>query len=1446
MTELFTAVFGVSLTTGAVAALLMLVSPLTVRRYASKWRYWIWAVLALRLLIPINLLPAGKETPAVSEAPQVQAAPVQTPPAAVYPRIELTIPDNLTEPIEVPARVSKTEAPAKKLPEITPLGLISAIWAVGAVLCLSVQFAGYIMLRRRVEKYGSEPAKAESEAFERICEEMKIVRKPKLMLCERAPSPMIIGFLKPRLILTGSEYSEEQLRFILRHELIHYRRGDVWFKLLFALAVSAHWFNPIVWIMRRRADVDMELSVDEGVVGQSGYEVRKAYSEALFSTVGNHRKCPSTLSTNFCGGKKVMKKRFYNILKVFNRKNGALLLAAVTAFTVLLGTMVGCSVGDNEKIDDPLKKANEIIETMKSSGDLGLANGILVFDVGSEYADEVQEHGDITLEVNRNGETYDSVFIPMKSPYDTKESCMEALGKVFTKKACQKREECFEEDDGCRIVDGVLYYEMSEPPHYTYVFPFKSAEKVSEKEIVAKTDFVWQDDSLSDCEITFKKEGGVWKIDSIVDLEAQRDDKECYCAFPITIEVEPGEHDYTAEAEELMNKLRETVGEENVFAFETNDFDGDGKAEAFCATGSRSDYQHLELEGGDSMGVTLWFVTENGAERITEDEYVVYDGPHLLDLGDVKFYTIELSYGEVSYSHIYGVKDGEWYEDEFSGKVSSIKQTGGNSFIGIDEGSYDAFYDENGNEAGGHTFKPYYFYYDGGFKEYGGIEITREEFLQLDGADAILYSLDGSGAEIRNIIYRGGAGVIIINTSTPDPKDGWTENHSVTVAISGRSVERIDSYIGVIEPAMYPELAMFPLEFDPSSFTDSPAQVESVGMAANYSNTAFLFSVDIAADYLGLDSCDDAATAGSRFDYVAPEGYIVGNLTHGGYVYSFWIDPQTAEVVDFGYSEDAGAASRHLHEHSEGSEYIGRYNADLIALRAGYLELPADNADYNANPAKYTVLTTICDGESGKVYTVSTLMVTVKIDAVTGEIISGGNIPYGSETAVPVSFDPEATKEALSLDLWDNFTEADLLLMLCKTGGGEWIIRDGREFIPLAEEYDTMEECEALLEKVFTRDFRELILHNQFGRHRQFIEDGGKMYCSAADFAGTLICDLPIKGAVYTGVDKMTAVTTFTQDHDGDNVDDYLFYLEKEDGSWKIASIERPNYYSDGGSYFDFTQNYYYTDWQRAEESARAILEDDPDVSEIITVELCNPELSNRKVIYLNGLAGASGDWSNEDIACRIDAFYAEYVKSGETVKEYLYMMYDEASDSFSLIESCGGPQVFPWQNVAPLNEIPIYGYAVASSLDGAKVSEFRGIMPDGGSGTWYIVELGGVEYYYAKGASGEAELCSYAIFDSSCRFPSSIKVGYEETLVNSQYPLLEPESVDGSVIAFNGDIYPHSDGETVWEGCKKWSDRFDGAMFAEIVGSGEPLRLALMLKDGKVAAVTYFPPSNQ
>lgn len=97
--------------------------------------------------------------------------------------------------------------------------------------------------------------------------------------------------------------------------------------------------------------MDMELSCDEKVVEGADYAVRKAYTETLFSMLHKRHIRKTPLSTQFYGGKDIMKKRFQNILRKRGKKNGAGLLLCAIAFTFIFGALIGCSVSREETKD---------------------------------------------------------------------------------------------------------------------------------------------------------------------------------------------------------------------------------------------------------------------------------------------------------------------------------------------------------------------------------------------------------------------------------------------------------------------------------------------------------------------------------------------------------------------------------------------------------------------------------------------------------------------------------------------------------------------------------------------------------------------------------------------------------------------------------------------------------------------------------------------------------------------------------------------------------------------------------------------------------------------------------------------------------------------------------------------------------------------------------------
>ena len=188
-----------------------------------------------------------------------------------------------------------------------------------------------------------------------VCElsgKLRVKPNIRILRYEDAESPMVIGFLKPVLVLPNCDYSEEELFFVLKHELIHIKRHDIYLKLLFVTANALHWFNPLIYIMQKEAVVDMELSCDEEVIRQTAYADRKAYTETLLSTFNKQHKKGTFLTTQFYGGKIIMKKRFKNILTRSPKKNGVLLCIGAVCIVLISGMLIGCSVINNDSPEE--------------------------------------------------------------------------------------------------------------------------------------------------------------------------------------------------------------------------------------------------------------------------------------------------------------------------------------------------------------------------------------------------------------------------------------------------------------------------------------------------------------------------------------------------------------------------------------------------------------------------------------------------------------------------------------------------------------------------------------------------------------------------------------------------------------------------------------------------------------------------------------------------------------------------------------------------------------------------------------------------------------------------------------------------------------------------------------------------------------------------------------
>lgn len=371
MTDVFLSFLEISISTSLIIVLLMLLAPLFNKRYASKWKYLIWIFLALRLIIPFNGMNgmsvidtlAQMKSSSVLRTENYDTNNMQEQ-TAVPRRVVIEVPTQMTAPIAMQSERTNNS--------ITPLGIVASVWMIGSLIFLSAHLISYLRYKSLATRQGRivKDTRVLRQMFE-LKRELHIKRTVHIIEYSGAVSPMIIGFMKPVLILPDEQYSSEELFFILKHELVHLKRNDVYVKLLFVIANALHWFNPLVWIMQKEAEVDMELSCDEKVTQGTNYAVRKAYTETLLSTL--HKQCTkrNLLSTQFYGGKQIMKKRFKNILGKTRKKNGVAILIIAAVLTVGLGTLIGCSVGkeETESISEQAENTSQPEETESGISD---------------------------------------------------------------------------------------------------------------------------------------------------------------------------------------------------------------------------------------------------------------------------------------------------------------------------------------------------------------------------------------------------------------------------------------------------------------------------------------------------------------------------------------------------------------------------------------------------------------------------------------------------------------------------------------------------------------------------------------------------------------------------------------------------------------------------------------------------------------------------------------------------------------------------------------------------------------------------------------------------------------------------------------------------------------------------------------------------------------------
>ena len=338
----------------SIVILLVLLCRLFIGKISKQASYLLWAVVAIRLLIPV--MPASdfsifnavdkelfQEMPAITEEIADSDTSVQENSSVILQNqnenINVTVEDTAIEigkqKIEINTNIvdipNNNESNSNLLSntstsqiKILKENWAFVAWIVGMFMLNGYGVISYCMLKHKL--------RFATTSDKKIYED------------EHITSPFVFGFVKPRIYLPY-HLSEDEREYILRHENYHIKRRDYLVKILAFGLLAVYWFHPLVWVAYYLMSRDMELSCDEQVLKELGVEERKAYSTLLLSFACEKRiPLPSPVSF----GENDIKSRIKSIQNY--KKPTFWSLVAVVVLAVVL--TISCLTDANENLTE--------------------------------------------------------------------------------------------------------------------------------------------------------------------------------------------------------------------------------------------------------------------------------------------------------------------------------------------------------------------------------------------------------------------------------------------------------------------------------------------------------------------------------------------------------------------------------------------------------------------------------------------------------------------------------------------------------------------------------------------------------------------------------------------------------------------------------------------------------------------------------------------------------------------------------------------------------------------------------------------------------------------------------------------------------------------------------------------------------------------------------------
>lgn len=328
MSGLFLSIINMSISASWIVLTVLLLRILL--KKAPKWiMVLLWGIVAIRLICPfsiesaISLIPSSET---ITKAPNVPR-----------PHFEsgVTIIDNQVNDYLCGNYFEGVTRPTGYFVDITTI--LAIVWLVGILVILLYTIISYFRVKNKVST--------------------AIILRDNIFQSENVVSPFVLGIIKPKIYLPFN-MDEQDMEHVIAHEQAHIHRKDHLWKPFGFLALTLHWFNPLMWLGYVFLCRDIELACDEKVVKEFNNEQKADYSQALL-TCSVKRRVISACPLAF--GEVGVKNRVRSVLS-YKKPSFWIIVVAVIASIVVAVCFLTSPVTTNQNEKMSLFIEEQIIE----------------------------------------------------------------------------------------------------------------------------------------------------------------------------------------------------------------------------------------------------------------------------------------------------------------------------------------------------------------------------------------------------------------------------------------------------------------------------------------------------------------------------------------------------------------------------------------------------------------------------------------------------------------------------------------------------------------------------------------------------------------------------------------------------------------------------------------------------------------------------------------------------------------------------------------------------------------------------------------------------------------------------------------------------------------------------------------------------------------------------